>query len=182
MDRFTTLRASIDDSSETGVISGVAIKYGVNVERGRRLFERVEPGAFRAQLVDPARVAILWQHDTDSPIGRVTALEDSTEALRFKAKISEHADIPEAKKALAVLREGLADEVSVGFEWGAWSEERDDEKGSLTIVHSKARLRELSVVTFGALGREARVLSVASDGPADLDLRAIRARLERLNA
>jgi uncharacterized protein len=181
-DRYTSLRAVIDETGvEAGTIEGIAVKYGVDVPRGARLFERVEPGAFAAQLVDPARVAVLWQHDTDSPIGRVTSLNDSDTELRFTAKISDHADIPDARKARAVLQEGLADEISVGFEWGKW-QVRDDEAGTFTIVHTKARLRELSVVTFGALGREARVLTVAADDAVDLDVKAIRARLQSLNS
>jgi hypothetical protein len=182
-ERFTTLRATLDAGDEPGTIAGVAVRYGVDVPRGPRFAERVEAGAFAAQLVDPARVAILWQHDGDSPIGRASALVDSASELRFVGRISESADIPDARKALALLREGLIDEVSVGFEWGKWREERDDETGVTTIVHTKSRLRELSVVTFGALGRDARVLSVASAGAGDdFDLKAIRARLASLTS
>jgi HK97 family phage prohead protease len=107
-------------------------------------------------------VAVLWQHDWEEPIGRATGFKDSPSQLEFTARISAHDDIPTARKALALLREGVVDEISVGFEWGTWHEEGTDD--GLTIVHTKARLREFSVVTFGALGRAARVQSVAAEG------------------
>jgi HK97 family phage prohead protease len=182
-DKWTSLRAALDTSEEAtpGVISGIAVAYNVDVPRGPRLAERVAPGAFSAQVKAPNRVAVLWQHDTDSPIGRATKLTDSEEHLRFVAKISEHEDIPEARKALALLREGIVDEISVGFEWGTWTEQRDEASGRTTILHTKARLREFSVVTFGALGRDARVVSVAASGYV-IDPAAMRARLDALRS
>ena len=180
-DQFTSLAATVADvNEETGTIEGVAVRYNVDIPRGPGMFERVQPGAFTKQIADPARVSVLWQHDSDAPIGKVSALEDGAESLRFTAKISENADIPEARKALALLREGIIDEISVGFQWGSWVEERSDD-GDLTIAHTKARLRELSVVTFGALGREARVLTVAAEVTA-ANLDAYRARFGMLNS
>jgi HK97 family phage prohead protease len=185
-DRYTTLAAKVDSGDALkGIISGTAMKYGVNIPRGPRLFERVEPGTFKAQLSAPNRVTVLWQHDGDAPIGRATSLKDVGDELRFEALISQHADIPEARKALALLDEGVIDEVSVGFEWGTWHEERDDEAGTFTIVHTKARLREFSVVTFGALGQDATVKSVASAAgmiAAPINIDAYRARLAGLRA
>jgi HK97 family phage prohead protease len=181
MERYTELRATIAPTELKGIITGQAVKYGIDIPRGPRLFERVEAGAFRAQLNAANRVSVLWQHDTDAPIGRATHLEDSDGGLQFKAKITQHADVPEARKALALLEEGVVDEISVGFDWGTWREERDEETGAYTIVHTKARLREFSVVTFGALGRDATVKSVASHGQ-PISIEAYRARLARLNA
>lgn len=179
-ERFTNLRAIIDTTDDSGVITGIAATYNVPVERGFGLYEMLNPGVFRAQLKAPNRVAVLWQHNADSPIGRATALEDSNKELRFTAKISDHEDIPEARKALALLKEGVVDEVSVGFEWGTWEEQRTE--SDLTIVHTKARLREFSVVTFGALGRDARVITVANDDHRAAQRAAMRARLASLNA
>jgi HK97 family phage prohead protease len=170
--------AGVDE--ETGEIEGVAVRYNVPIQRGSNLYEMVQPGAFAKQIADPARVSVLWQHDSDAPIGRASNLEDTAEVLRFRAKITQHADVPEARKALALLREGVIDEISVGFQWQKWSEVRDDTK--VTIVHERARLRELSVVTFGALGRDARVLTVASDNQTGLQLDLIRAKFDALNS
>lgn len=180
LERFTNLRAVIDTTDDAGTITGIAARYNVPVDRGPGLAEMLAPGLFRAQLKAPNRVAVLWQHDTDSPIGRATGFEDSAEELRFTARITNHEDVPDARKALALLKEGVIDEVSVGFEWGTWEEQRSDE--GLTILHTKARLREFSVVTFGALGRDARVVTVASVDHRAAARAALRARLAGLNA
>lgn len=176
----SVLTAKVDDAdAKAGTITGVAARYGVPVKRATGLFEQLQPGMFKHQLNAANRVAVLWQHDWDSPIGRATQLVDSAEMLRFTAKITENTDVPEARKALALLREGIVDEISVGFDWVNWSEQRSG--SDTTILHTKGRLREFSVVTFGALGREARVVTVASD-QAKQQAAAWRARLDRLRA
>lgn len=180
MEHRTTLTAKIDDANaEAGTITGIAARYSVPVKRAQGIYEQMQPGLFKNQVRAPNRVSVLWQHEEDSPIGRATELIDSEQNLRFVAKITESPDVPEARKALALMREGIIDEISVGFDWGEWSEQRDD--AGLTILHTKARLREFSVVTFGALGRDARVVTVASQ-KAQQDAAAWRARLERLRA
>jgi HK97 family phage prohead protease len=179
-DRTTILTAKIDSTdAEAGTITGIAATYNVPVPRGGHLYEMLAPGVFRNQVGAANRVSVLWQHDWDSPIGRAVDLADSDQHLRFTAKITEHQDVPEARKALALLREGIIDEVSVGFDWGTWTEQRDED--DVTILHTKARLREFSIVTFGALGRDARVVSVASDKQVQ-QAAAWRARLMRLNS
>lgn len=178
-DRYTTLTAAVTEATP-GTITGTAMTYGVDIPRGPGLFERVEAGAFKAQLAAPNRVLVLWGHDWDAPIGRATSLKDADGRLVFEAKVSDNPAIPDAAKTLALLREGIVDEVSVGFEWGTWHEERDADTGALTIVHTKGRLREFSVVPFGALGREATVKSVASAGR--LNIEAYRARLAALRS
>jgi HK97 family phage prohead protease len=174
---FTATVDAVDE--EAGTITGIAVRYGIEVPRGGRYFEVVQPGAFARQVADPARVSVLWQHDSDSPIGRASALDDNEERLAFVAKISQNADVPDARKALALLREGIVDEISVGFQWQKWSEQRTDDK--TTILHERARLREFSVVTFGALGREARVLTVAAD-QGGLDVALYRAKFGALGS
>lgn len=172
------LRATLTEAGPDGTISGIAAAYDIPVQRGADLFELIRPGAFRGQLSAANRIPILWGHDHDSPIGRATRLSDSAERLTFTAKISENEDIPEARRALALLREGVVDELSVGFEWGTWS--RTEAGDRVTYEHTKARLREISVVTFGALGREARVVTVNSEQVAWVAAR--RAALHALNS
>lgn len=175
-DHFTRFRASVQET-ETGIITGVALPYDTDIERGFNLYERVQQGAFRSQLNAANRIMVLWQHDRDNPIGKATSLADVDGALHFSAKISQHEDIPEARKALALLREGVVEEISVGFKWEKWEEIVTEEK--TTILHKKAQLMELSVVTFGAVGHDARVLTVASRG---INVAAYRERLGRLQA
>lgn len=175
-DRFTTLSAKVEDVKD-GVITGIAAAYDTKITRGDSLFEMLKPGVFAAQVKDPARVPILWQHETDSPIGRVTGLQDSVSNLRFAAKVSQDERIPDATRATALLEAGIIDEMSVGFAWQKWEQVRDDD--GLTIVHTRSRLKEISLVTFGALGREARVLTLASDA---INVAAIRESMARLTS
>lgn len=179
MDNFTTLRASITETGKPGTITGTAVAYNVDIPRGMDLYERIAPGAFKAQMNAANRIPVLWQHNSESPIGRATKLTDSAEKLDFQALISSNPDVPAATNALALLREGIIDEMSIGFQWGTWHEERDNDK--TVIVHTKARLIEMSVVTAGALGEKAKVASVHSQG-ARLDIAAYRARLAKLNS
>ena len=181
MSRYTALAARLDDvSTEAGTITGTAVRYGRRIERAPDLYEEVQAGAFRAQVGQPHRVAVLYQHQWEQPIGRVTALDDSDTELRFTARIIDHEDVPEARRALALLREGVIDEMSVGFSWRRWSDVVDGP--ARIVLHTQATLRELSLVTFGALGRDARVLTVAADTGLVVDPQAVRARLHALDA
>ena len=177
-DRSTTLAATITDTKD-GIITGTAAKYDVPVQRAKDLFEVLKPGMFSAQVKAPNRVAVLWQHDTDSPIGRALEFDDSDVRLDFKAMITRNTDVPEARKAMALLEEGIVDEISVGFDWMTWNEKQTEQ--GFFIEHTKGRLREFSVVTFGALGRDARVVTVASESHMQQAL-AYRAKLARLRA
>lgn len=186
--REQSLSVKVDPAAADGVLAGVAATYGRDVERGPGLVMAIEPGAFSDQLKDPARIKILFQHQWENPIGRVTGFEDSEDVLRFEGKIIPHADRPLARQALADLREGLLDELSVGFSMVRWRTEDTlaaDGTSLVRYVVLKARLKEISVVTFGAMGQDARVEQVHHDGSGSLAvLRAaeIRAQLARLRA
>lgn len=178
--RHTTLTATLSDIAENGEFVGTAFQYGETVQRGPRYALRIEPGAFAAQLADPHRVKILWQHDRDNPIGVVTEFNDTKKALTFKARIIDNPAVPRAAEALALLRDGVLDELSIGFDWEKFREEQ--EPNMTTIVHTKARLREISVVTFGALGQKARVQSIqTASNRQDHALASFRERLAKLN-
>lgn len=173
---------------QDGTVRGVAAAYNVKVDRGWGLFLRLLPGSFAEQLRDPARVKLLFHHQWENPIGRIRDLTDTKTQLRVSGQILAHDDRPLARQVLADLRDGLVDEFSVGFEMLKWRviEEKNDD-GSMSYIYevSRARLREISVVTFGAMGDKARIQSVNSVGQ-DPGLRAaraaqLRAQLARCN-
>ena len=89
-------------------------------------------------------------------IGRIHELEERADGLYFVAGISASPDIPEAKRARALIAEGLADELSVGFNTvrGGTVTTREDD-GATMAVHHRARLMEISLVPWGAYAREA---------------------------
>jgi HK97 family phage prohead protease len=178
--------AKVLKGGEPGDIKGTAVRYGVDVPRGYGLFLRVEKGAFAEQIADPSRVKVLWQHDEDLPIGRITGLRNIRDGMDFAGRISTSEKVPQAGTALELLRDEILDEVSIGFDILKFDREIDDEQDRVTYVVKKARLREVSVVTFGALGEDAVVKQVASQSGADaartLEARRIRAELGRLTA
>ncbi|MEI8082270.1 MAG: HK97 family phage prohead protease [Actinomycetes bacterium] len=161
-ERYTTLSAPVENFNETsGTLSGRAVAYDTKVDRGWCTMS-IAPGAFAKQIAaDPGRIKILWQHDTYEPIGKVTELTDTSAHLSISAKLSESPAIPAALRTLALLREGLIDELSIGFDWVKW-EESTNKDGTVHLRHTQARLREISVVTFGAMGQKARVQTVNS--------------------
>lgn len=182
-ERYTQLAVSIDGfEPDSGTITGTAAAYSTPIQRGTGLQEMIKPGAFAKQLADPGRVKILWQHDTRSLIGRVHSFDDNPTRLGITAKIIESAHVPQAMEALALLREGMIDELSVGFDWVKFSESKAA-NGDMRITHETARLREISLVTFGALGRKARVQTVAHEKNCHpSSLASIRARFDKLNS
>jgi len=187
-----TLAAKVAAGAEPGTITGTAVRYNVDVDRGGGwLFLRLLPGCFAEQVKDPARVKVLWQHDPWEPIGKVHGLADTKARLDFDARIEDSANLPTAVKALELLRTGVLDEVSVGFDIKKFTREEDQEKDTVTYIVSKAVLREISVVTFGALGQSAKVDQVASESGPDLarsvevrvrEARRMAAELARLRA
>jgi HK97 family phage prohead protease len=165
------------DSEGHGTLTGPICAYHRPVDSGWVTIE-ILPGAFSAQLKDPARVKVLWQHDWSEPIGRAVSFDDNTKRLSATARIIDDPKVPTAQKALALMRAGDIDELSVGFRIQKWTEEREGDDVLWKV--SRAGLREFSVVTFGAQGRDARVTTVQSEHRATIT--DTRAALRRLTA
>jgi HK97 family phage prohead protease len=174
-----------NSDAATGVLTGTAITYDQPVDRGKdwdgfMLREGMRPGAFAEQLKDPARVKILWQHDREDPIGRVTGFSDKPVRLDFAAALDIDPLVPNAGRARAQLQSGTLQELSVGFDWDKWSEQVDEDARTRTIWHERAQLREVSVVTWGAQGVGAAAASMNADagGRSMLALHGRRARAQ----
>lgn len=147
--------------TEDGEFTGRAVPYGRPVELMPGLREVFLPGAFTAQMKDPGRVKVAYRHG--EIIGRAVDLEERDDGLWMRGRISDDADLPEARKALAQLRGGLVDELSVGFQSvKGGTVITEDDQGTLW-EHRRAALREVSVVPWGAYGRNARVTAVRSN-------------------
>jgi len=135
-------------------VKGRAVPYGKTVKLTPDLSEVFLPGVFSRQTKDPARVKLCLEHG--QVIGRAIVLEESDEGLRFEARVSSSPDIPEARKARAMLEDGLADELSVGFRTlPGGSTYLDQGNGQMLVTHKRAQLMEVSLVPWGAYGREA---------------------------
>jgi HK97 family phage prohead protease len=132
-------------------IEGLIVPYGVTTDRPDGA-EAFAPGVFSE--VEPESVVLLWQHDTSAPLGRMTELRDDSDGAHGTFRL---ANTERAREALSLIRDGITRGLSVGFEPG----EHRREKG--VRVHTKARLREASLVTFPAYP-SAAVLAVREEG------------------
>lgn len=143
---------------DDGVIEGYASAFGVVDSHN----EVVEPGAFTASLVESKRkgrsIKMLWQHDSGQPIGVWDDLAEDSKGLWVKGRILKDAS-KLAGEAYALLKGGALDELSIGYRT-IQTEPHDDKQGVLRLL--KLDLREVSLVTFGALGRAARITDVKS--------------------
>lgn len=92
--------------------------------------------------IDTAK--LYWQHR--EAIGKITAGESIDAGLQVDAKISR---TPRGDEAATLVRDGVIDSLSIGFEGLDYrAETRDD--GSEAIVWTRVRLREVSLVSFPA--------------------------------
>lgn len=144
---------------DDGVIEGYASAFGVVDSYN----EVVEPGAFTASLVDGRRkgrsVKMLWQHDAGQPIGVWDDIAEDAKGLYVKGRILKDASRL-AGEAYSLLKGGALDELSIGYRTVQTTPD-DDRSGVLRLL--KLDLREVSLVTFGALGRAARITDVKAE-------------------
>jgi HK97 family phage prohead protease len=160
MPRTSEFTATVRLGADPGSIAGVAVPTNTDIVQGQ-VVHVIRPGAFAAQMKDPARTPILWNHDPAAPIGRLHALAEADGRVEFAGKITDHPETSKGAEIMALIRDGVLSEVSVGFEWGRWNETQLAD-GRTRIEHTRARLRELSVVTFGAAGQSATIQTAAT--------------------
>jgi HK97 family phage prohead protease len=136
---------------QTRTISGVAVPFGVLGQTN------MGPTIIDAGAVTPAsRVVYLMSHDSDRPLGKMTAHEVTPDGIHASFKILA---TPAGDVALLEAAEGVRDGLSVGLDS---IESYTDEAG---VMHVTAAVwRETSQVTFPAFA-SARVTNVAASEP-----------------
>ena len=149
---------------DDGEFTGRAVPYGHPTELMPGLREVFRRGAFAAQVKDPGRVKIAYRHG--DIIGRAVDLEEREDGLWLRGRIMAHDDRPLARQALADLRDGLIDELSVGFAPVKGGTTVTEDDLGVLWEQTRASLREVSVIPWGAYGRKAKVTAVRreSDG------------------
>jgi len=121
----------------------------------------VAPGAFKRSLKEATAVgrmpALLWQHDSSSPIGVYEAMHEDATGLYVKGRLS---DTQLGREAYTLLKDGALSGLSIGFT--TRKSKVDNESGVRTLTD--VQLWETSLVTFPA-NDAARVTGVkAADG------------------
>ncbi len=139
---------SIDE--ETRTIKGIASTPSTD-----RQDDIVEPMGAKFRTPMP----LLWQHDTQQPVGSVTYAERSESGIPFEAEIARVDGPPGLKNRLdeawASLKAGLVRGVSIGFK----SLESEPIKGTYGLRFKKWEWLELSLVTIPA-NAEATITSI----------------------
>jgi HK97 family phage prohead protease len=143
---------------DDGTIEGYASAWNV-VDSYR---EAVMPGAFKLSLANAKRdkrtIKMLYQHDTYAPIGVWDELAEDSTGLRVKGRLLKDVS-PKAAETYGLIREGALDELSIGYRE---IETKKDPAQPGVLLLKVLDLREVSVVTFGALGRAAHIDTVKS--------------------
>lgn len=160
-------------ASAENTIEGYAAFFG-NVDSYGDI---IEQGAFTKTLNENKnRVKVLWQHNTNEPIGKPIEMSQDSKGLYIKAKISM---TDTGRKAMELMRDGVIDEMSIGYDII-----KDEYKGKNRML-KELRLWEFSPVTFAA-NEKARITSAKnlSDLLYDIknaDSNEIKNAISRLN-
>lgn len=116
----------------------------------------VQKGAFSESLGRRGMPIMLWQHDQKEPIGKFISAKETPEGLHVTGELFIE-DIPRARQAYRLLKEGAMKGLSIGFRT---LEDDVDAEGNRTI--KKVDLYEVSLVTFPS-NELANVTAVKSD-------------------
>lgn len=143
-----SLDLKIDVTETDRKVRGYLIVWGVQDTYGTTFVKGCCAKSIRERGPDSdskQKIAFLWQHECDEPIGRFTKLTEDDYGLYFEAECD---DIPEGERALKQIRSGTINQFSVGFEY-LWDKVEYDEKTD-SVVLLEIVLMEGSPVTFGS--------------------------------
>ena len=111
--------ALTDTNLDQGTFKGMASVFGSMVDSWMPTI--IEPGAFTKTLQEQGkRVKILWQHNMWDPIGIPTLLQETDLGLQIEGKVSQ---TEHGKDCLTLMRDGVVDELSIGFDPIKWEME-----------------------------------------------------------
>lgn len=151
--------ATVD--TDKGIISGIAVPYESPVRIREWWGDEYDEQFARGSVEDDGALAF-WRHD--EPIGYMSAATETDAGRSVELQISQTAL---GRDVLTLARDlktgGRAMQMSVGFEAGGdfTIEERDNDVPLVT--RTRTRVREVSLVPFGAYGEGASVTEVRED-------------------
>jgi HK97 family phage prohead protease len=151
---------------EQRVVELRAVPYGVETRLAPDVSELFQARAFANATKDPGRVKLWMGHSTEGgqAVGTAELVDDRPDGVYVRARVSGTAA---GTDLLTLARDGVLDEASIEFQPIA-PEQRDGmvvtRSGATTLVrHRRARLLGVALVTHGAYGRNATVLSVRDE-------------------
>lgn len=143
---FQLRAAAPTDTDEGFTFTGVAVPW----DSPTRCFDwwdgAYEESFERGAVQDSDDALIFWRHG--DPIGKITAARDTDEGWEIDAVISK---TPRGIEAATLLRDGVIDRLSIGFEPIEKREIEPAAPGDLKqVIRTKVRAREVSLVPFPA--------------------------------
>lgn len=148
-------KLSVKAVGSDGSIEGYGSVFGVEDTWA----DIVSSGAFSATIkahkASGTMPAMLWQHDSDEPIGVWSEMSEDANGLMLKGRLC--LDAEQGKAAHALLKMGAINGLSIGFVTKAYEYDTETDVRTITEVD----LWEVSLVTFPA-NTLARVTSVKS--------------------
>ncbi|MBH5371477.1 HK97 family phage prohead protease [Bradyrhizobium glycinis] len=155
-------------------ISGFAISWNRPAIIAGLFEERFARGAFDRHLAQNPDVAALWSHDPSRPLGRIsngTLKLRSTDAGLFYW-LEPDPRAPLGQEALATVANGTVNEVSVSFT--PVVEQWDDSSELPKRLITEAKLYEISLVLWGAYGKDTSAQISRASSNSEAALRRIR--------
>lgn len=148
-------RFEIKSINEDGTFEGYGAVFG-NVDFGG---DKIEPGAFAEAIKEiqasGRKLVMLWQHNTDEPIGVYDEITEDEYGLKVKGRFL--LEVARAREAFALMKGGAISGLSIGY--GVKKSSRDETTGVRSLL--ALALYEVSVVTF-PMNDDARVATVKS--------------------
>lgn len=141
-------KTSIEDRTVRGylIVWGVRDSYGTMFIKGCCAKSIQERGP---QSNSKYKIVMLWQHRMEDPIGQFTVLKEDDYGLYFEAVLDDPEEVPTAKRALAQIKSGTVNNLSVGFDY-VWDKMEYDEQTD-SIFLKEIELYEGSPVTLGSI-------------------------------
>jgi len=154
---YKAIQFKADDvDSDSRIISGYASTY--DLDQGGDIIVR---GAFAKTLETGSnRVKVLWQHDSQQPIGRPQKMQEDDKGLFVESYI---AKTRQGDEALELAREGIIDSMSIGYQVND-SEYKDD---GVRVI-KELTLMEYSLVTW-PMNEAAVITGVKSIEPKEIE-------------
>ena len=158
-----------------------AVPWETEAQIGPSTWEVFTRGAYAKQVSSAHRVPLLLGHPANTSVasmtaaellsglvGRITSMVEGVDGLDVQARMGTSAA---ANDALALVNDGVLDQVSVGFAPIATATEKRAAGGQV-VRRNRVNLDHVALLGSGAYGDAARVLAVRSaSGPSIDDLR-----------